>query len=227
MAMKAKPAPAPAPPTPRPPRANPNSFEVSTSTGESNSEALARLLAEGVTSALTLKNYSGAGEGLEVPDLVSAMKLAGDEAVAGNLARTERMLSNQLLVLDAMSNNLAQRAHRQENFKGIETMTRLALKAQAQARATAETLGVLKNPMPFIAKQTNIAHGHQQINNTQSTRTGNFQSEPNELLEAPHGGSNILDTRTATAAGRGHQALEAVESIDRPKKRRGQGAVKS
>lgn len=213
-------------PTPRSPQANPNSFEVDAATKETNSEAIARLLTNGTTSALTLKTYSNTGDGLEVPDLVRAMKKAGDEAVAGNLARTERMLANQLLVLDAMFNNLAQRAHRQENFKGIETMTRLALKAQAQARATAETLGVLKNPMPYI-RQANIAQGHQQVNNgTQSTRTGNFQSEPNELLEAPHGGSNILDTRAATAAGRGYQALEAVAPIDRPNKRRGQGAVK-
>lgn len=206
---------------------NPNSFEVDTATKETNSEAIARLVTDGTTSALTLKTYSGTGDGLEVPDLVRAMKKAGDEAVAGNLARTERMLVNQLVVLDAMFNNLAQRAHRQENFKGIETMTRLALKAQAQARATAETLGALKNPMPFI-KQANIAQGHQQINNgTQSTRTGNFQSEPNELLEAPHGGSNILDTRTAAAASPSHSALETVEPVNRPKNRRGQGKVKS
>ena len=35
---------------------------------------------------------------------------------------------------------------------------RLALKAQSQARATAETLALMKNPMPYI-RQANIAHG--------------------------------------------------------------------
>lgn len=191
---------------------------------ESESQAVARLVCEGVTSALTLKVYAGS-ETLEVPDLVKAMKKAGDEAVAGNLARTERMLANQLLTLDAMFHSLAQRAHRQENFRGIETMTRLALKCQQQARATAETLAVIKNPMPYI-KQANIAQGHQQINNgPQATHAGNFQTKPNELLEAQHG--KRLDTRAATAAGPSYQTVEAVEPINRPNKRRGQGAGKS
>ena len=41
---------------------------------------------------------------------------------------------------------------------------RLALKAQAQARSTAEALALLKNPMPYI-RQANIANGPQQVNN--------------------------------------------------------------
>ena len=66
---------------------------------------------------------------------------------------------------------------------------RLALKAQAQARSTAEALAVIKNPMPYI-RQANIAHGHQQVNNGTNpeqyaqahTHAGSFQTEPNKLL---------------------------------------------
>ena len=214
--------------TPQPPSPNPDAFEVEVTDmakKETDSQAIARLVTDGTTSALTLKTYAGAGEGLGVNDLVKAMKKAGDEAVAGNLARTERMLANQLLTLNAMFDNLAQRAHRQTDFKAIETMTRLALKAQAQARATAETLAVIKNPMPYI-KQANIAQGHQQVNNgTQPTHAGNFQTKPNELLETQHG--ERMDTRAATAASPRYQAVEAVEPVNRPNKRRGQGKVKS
>lgn len=138
-------------------------------------------------------------------DLVAEMKKAGDEAVAGEMKRVERMLTNQMLTLDMLFNNMAQRSGRQGTFKGIEVLMRLALKAQA--RATAETLSVIKNPMPYI-RQANIAHGNQQVvNGTKPeqyaqahTHAGSFQTEPNKLLEAQHG--NTLDTGAQAAAGR-------------------------
>ena len=145
---------------------------------------------------------------MEVPDLVTEMRKAGDEIVEGNMGRVERMLANQAMTLDAIFNDMAQRSGRQDSFKGIEVLMRLALKAQAQARSTAEALALLKNPMPYI-KQANIAHGHQQINNgQQATGAGNSQSEPNKLLEAQHG--NTLDIGAQAAAVRANQKLETV-----------------
>lgn len=127
--------------------------------------------------------------------------------------------SNQLLTLDLLFNNLAQRSGRQESFKGIEVLMRLALKAQAQARATAETLSIIKNPMPYI-KQANIAHGHQQVNNSQPpTGAGNFQSKQNKLLEVD--GGNVLDFGAQAAAGRVDQKLEAVGAVHRTQNTRG------
>lgn len=203
------------PPTPPAPRQNKDAFVAQP--GETTSQAAARLVTDGTTSALTVLAYADTGDTLEARDLVKAMAQAGDEAVAGNLARTERMLANQLLTLDAMFNNLARRARAQTQFDGIEKLTRLALKAQSQARATAETLGLLKNPAPYI-RQANIAHGPQQVNNgTRPTHADNFQTEPNKLLEAQHG--NPLDTGAQTATGRGHQALEAVGAVNRPNQR--------
>jgi len=119
-----------------PAKRDPNAFEVVESK-DTTSQTLAKLVTGGVLSAATLKQYSGAGEDLEVSDLVAEMKKAGDEAVAGDLGRVERMLANQLLTLDMLFNNLAQRSGRQESFKGVETLMRLAMKAQAQARARA------------------------------------------------------------------------------------------
>lgn len=92
---------------------------------------------------------------------------------------------------------------------------RLALKAQAQARSTSETLALMKNPMPYI-KQANIAHGHQQVNNGQKevnaskqpTGAGNPQSEPNKLLEADHG--QRMDLGAQKEAGRSNQTVGAV-----------------
>jgi len=143
--------------------------------------------------------------------------------------KVERMLVNQLLSLDGIFNNMAQRYGRQDSFKVIEMLMRLALKAQAQARSTAEALALLKNPMPYI-RQANIANGPQQVNNGHagstehtgtSTRSGahgshacNFQSEPNKLMEVDHG--QRLDTGVASTTGRVNQELETVGEVHRP-----------
>ena len=203
-----------------PRRANPDAFEIEESK-DTRSQSLAKLATTSTLSAFTLKSYSSAGDDLEVPDLVVEMRKAGDEAVAGDMKRVERMLANQMLTLDMLFNNLAQRSFRQDTFKGIEVLMRLALKAQAQARSTAEALAVIKNPMPYI-RQANIAHGHQQVNNTGThtpshsgirSHAENSETEPNKLLEADHG--QRLDIGTQAAAGRGHQALEAVGAVHR------------
>ena len=225
MAAK-KSSPKTAPVTP-PAKRNPDAFEILKSE-DTQSQALAKLATNSVLSAVTLKRYSNAGDDLEVADLVTEMRKAGGEVVAGDMGRVERMLVNQAITLDAIFNNMAQRSGKQDSFKGIEVLMRLALKAQAQARSTAEALALLKNPMPYI-KQANMTTGPQQVNNTyagtpshsgiQSGGTlehsaraqagaGNSQSEPNKLLEADHG--QRLDIGAQAAAGRANQKLETV-----------------
>jgi hypothetical protein len=49
---------------------------------------------------------------------------------------------------------------------------RMALKAQAQCRATLETLATIKNPSVVFARQANIAQGPQQANNKGMMSTG-------------------------------------------------------
>ena len=72
---------------------------------------------------------------------------------------------------------------------------RLALKAQAQTRSTAETLALLNNPQHYIG-QANMTTGPQQVTNTyagtpshKGIKSGaeNIQSEQNKLLKANHG----------------------------------------
>ena len=200
-----------------PAKRNPDAFEILKSE-DTQSQALAKLATNSVLSAVTLKRYSNAGDDLEVADLVTEMRKAGGEVVAGDMGRVERMLVNQAITLDAIFNNMAQRSGRQDTYKGIEVLMRLALKAQAQARSTAEALALLKNPMPYI-KQANMTTGPQQVNNTYAGGTlersaraqagaGNSRSEPNKLLEADHG--QRLDIGAQAAAGRANQKLETV-----------------
>lgn len=198
-----------------PARTSPNAFEVKVGK-ETASQALAKLATSSVLAATAIKSYSNIGDDMELIDLVEEMILAGDEVNAGDMGRVERMLVTQLLTLDTIFQNMAQRSFRQETFKGIEVLMRLGLKAQAQARSTAEALALLKNPMPYI-KQANMTTGPQQVNNSYagtSSHKGiqsgaeNFQNEPNKLLEADHG--QRLDTGAQAAAGRANQKLEAV-----------------
>ena len=198
-----------------PRKRDPNAFEVVKSE-DTKSQALAKLTTTSSLAAVTLKRYSGAGDEMDVADLLTEMRKAGDEVVAGDMGRVERMLANQALTLDSIFNDMAQRSGRQDSYKGIEVLMRLALKAQAQARSTAEALALLKNPMPYI-KQANMTTGPQQVNNTYAgtpshsgiqSGAGNSQSEPNKLLEADHG--QRLDIGAQAAAGRANQKLETV-----------------
>ena len=190
------------------PQRDPKVLEVETPANVTHSEKLAELATDGALTAMTLQAYAGGGAELGITELLAAMRKAGDEVVAGDMGRFERVLTHQFLTLDALFNNLAQRSGRQETFKGIEVLMRLALKAQTQARATAETLALMKNPMPYI-RQANIAHGPQQVNNGQLTHAAKNQNQPNELLEHHHG--NFLDTRATPAPGRADSAMAAVE----------------
>lgn len=225
MAVK-KSAVKPANPNPNP---NPNVLQVKDgdhgiSKEMTKSQILAALTSRSYLTAPALKAYSGYSKDLEVSDMFDEMRKAGDEVISGDLGRVERMLINQVITLDTIFANLAERSTRQEYMKQMETYLRLALKAQAQGRATAETLAMLKNPQPYI-KQANIAQGHQQVNNTYASASAHSneastidprykksaeisQSEPNKLLKEEHG--QRLDTRAQGAAGRVNQAVETV-----------------
>ena len=197
---------------------DPNALRVEVQPDDNRSEKLAAMATAGAFTAATMHTYTGAGEALGVTELLAAMRKAGDETVAGDMGRFERVLTHQFLTLDALFNNLAQRSGRQDSFKGIEVLMRLALKAQSQARATAETLALMKNPMPYI-RQANIANGPQQVNNGTPASAGKNQSPPNELLEHQHG--NTLDIGTQAAAGRADPAMATVEAKHRPTNTRG------
>jgi hypothetical protein len=101
---------------------------------------------------------------------------------------------------------------------------RLALKAQAQSRATLETLAEMKfpNPATFV-RQQNVAL-QQQVNNgaegnketsthTHAQARGKSENRSNELLEQQHG--KWLDTGTAGEASGTYQNVETMETVNR------------
>ncbi|MFT3791760.1 MAG: hypothetical protein QM741_11960 [Rudaea sp.] len=81
----------------------------------------------------------------------------------------------------------------------------------------------IKNPPAVFAKQANIAHGHQQVNNgtpgpVARKKTENAQVE---LLENEH--ENGLDFGAACATVASYSTVEAVAGINRAAHEGGQG----
>lgn len=142
----------------------------------------------------------------------------------GELTHAEHMLLMQAQSLDAIFTNMAQRAavNLGEYLDATETYMKLALRAQSQCRATLETLAAIKNPPVVFAKQANIAHGHQQVNNgLLPTRAEKNENKPNELLG--HDDDEWLDSGAAGTASGSDPAMEAVEIIDGPAHGSGKG----
>ena len=162
---------------------------------------------------------SGLSEQIDVPTMLAELR---DQAAAvndGNLRQAEAMLMNQATALQSLFSRLADRGMGCDTAVTFECNMRMALRAQAQCRATLETLAAIKNPPVLFAKQANVTTGPQQINNSVATpsRTRENESLQNELLEAHH--EQRLDTRAEGAAGGTHPVLETVGTGDRPEDR--------
>ncbi|CAG2136101.1 hypothetical protein [Cupriavidus numazuensis] len=209
---------------------DPNKLDIYREEGEATAESIARVAANPVVrGAWTARHYVShmfgeANIGAYVGRLVTEAKAVAD----GNLSAIESMLATQATTLDAVFNQLAMKAFSTSHMPAKESLLRLALKAQAQCASTAKVLGELKNPRAVaFVKQANIAHGNQQVNNgvgdsaagTSRARTEKPIVVANELLEAPHG--ERMDPGTASPAGRGNKAMEAVGAVNRAHNRRG------
>ena len=146
---------------------------------------------------------------------IAELQAQADLASAGNLGRSESMLTAQAATLDALFHRLVWWAMNNAGENGspahFETCMRLALKAQSQSRATNETLAAIKNPPVVYARQANIANGSQQVNN--GLRAREIESGQSKLLEQQYG--ERLDTRETTPAIRTNQTMEAVGARNR------------
>jgi hypothetical protein len=166
-----------------------------------------------VTATIYAKGHMGE---LDLTEAISVMREKVDKVKKGELSELEATLTAQAVSLDAIFNELARRAasNMGKYMNAFETYMRLALKAQAQTVRTIEVLAAVKNPPIVFAKQANISHGHQQVNNGTNTaapaHAGKAANQQNELLEVNHG-SQAVDSGTAQTAIGKDQAMAAVE----------------
>jgi len=202
---------------------NPKVLQVARTKDQTEAQAVAWMAVNPETNAaVVIDAYQSniAGDDVNLMALIDALRKSTDQSKAGDLSHLEAMLIGQATALQTIFTSLARRAHHQTLQAHFEAFLGLALKAQAQSRATISALVDLKFPrQATFVKQANIANGPQQVNN--ATHAKQLESRPNELLEdASH---ERLDTGTTTAATRSHPTLETVETVHRAAKPRRQG----
>ena len=147
-------------------------------------------------------------DNLDIHALDKALKESTEAIHHGDMKSVEAMLYGQAVALQTMFTNLARRADCQQGrLDNIETLLKLAFKAQNQCRMTLETLSNVKNPPVVYARQANITSGPQQVNNglTHATEKNIVQ---NELLEDSH--VKRLDGRTQGQTSRLDTHMETV-----------------
>ena len=171
------------------------------------------------------KNVMGGDVDLEA--LVKGIIETTNQVNDDDLHRLESMLVSQATSLQSIFTDLARKAQAQTYLKHFETYLGLALKAQAQSRATITALGELKNPrQATFVKQANIAHGPQQVNNgvipseAVASHGKKQKTEQNKLLEDDDGKLSIGVVAGKTSTPKpSHQGMEALEAVHRSKKR--------
>ena len=199
--------------------------------GVSQDRQMADVLTEGVaTNASAVVAFTTVTmPDTSLTDLVNSLADQGKRVHANDFGQQEQMLNAQANALNAIFGELCRRAalNLGQHLDATERYLRLALKAQGQCRATLETLADIKNPPVVYAKQANIAHGPQQVNNgamslphgepmpvSAHVETGNQQTK---LLAGVQHGGTLMDTGATRTATTGHPNLEAVGAVNRPK----------
>ena len=174
--------------------------EASTSSPEN--KARAALLAS-VNSAIVIDTYQGniMGSDPDLLTLVDGLNNTFKEVKAGDLSGMEAMLISQATALQTIFTSLARKAHSQTYQKHYEAFLGLALKAQAQSRATITALVDLKYPrQATYVKQANIAHGAQQVNNGTAPQSNgvNYAQAHTPAKEIENSQNKLLDRERVT-----------------------------
>ena len=100
------------------------------------------------------------GKDVDVNLMVERLRDTFTEVKGGDLHTMGAMLISQATALQTIFTSLARRAQDQQLQKHFESFLGLALKAQAQSRATISALVDLKYPrQSTFVKQANIANG--------------------------------------------------------------------
>ena len=173
-----------------------------------------------VTNAFAIVRFSKGTVGdLRIDNVVTALVESAKAVKANNLAEIEELLTSQAIVLNSMFGELSRRSANNmgEYIDASQRYMSMALKAQNQARMTLETLCAIKNPPVVYARQANIAHGPQQVNNGPATdsHTAKSGNQPNKLLDSSN--NKPLDPGTPETAGNDDKAMATLAQIDRAK----------
>ena len=180
---------------------------LATQDKQAESERYARIILSASTmSAVLSADFSKSMfPDVKLADSISALSDKITTIQNGDMQPIEAMLIGQAQALQTMFVNLGRQAVTKTGLQQYTAFMNLALKAQAQSRATIQALTELKYPrQATFVKQANISHGHQQVNTATSThatahvRAFENPNSQNELLERQH--NEWLDNGTAATS---------------------------
>lgn len=190
--------------------------------GKTRERILADVTAEGViANAHVMATFAKPVMGeLHLAECVSALRAKAGTVNRGDLSSAEAMLIEQAAALNAIFAEMARRSalNMGEYLDATDRYMRLALKAQSQCRATLETLATIKAGPAIFARQANIAHGPQQVNNgsapSKCARAGADESESEKtgLLSPPRKHAEPLATGKDCEAIPRREVSDAVAS---------------
>ncbi|HEY6354943.1 MAG TPA: hypothetical protein VIY30_10675 [Burkholderiaceae bacterium] len=188
-----------------------NTLRIQGEPGKPHEQRVTELATRGILPmSSVLKTYSRDtySDEISVTDAYRELERLSSAAATGDLAHLERLLAAQALALNSVFAGLAHRSKSNSQagyLDAADTYMRLALRAQAQCRQTAQTLFEMKNPRPVaFVQQANINHGgQQQVNNgaapgswPEPSRAEEVPIAPSELLGAPQDAVSISSSAT-------------------------------
>lgn len=211
-----------------------NTLEIQAKDGDDRDLLLAKVaLAPGARHAATASNFAASlfSDNHQSPIMASTAALGEKMAAAGrgDKAMASDILAAQAVVLDTMFTELARRsaANLGQYIDAADRYMRLALKAQANCRATLEALAKLHQPREQTVKHVHVNEGGQAIvadhihqhtggrengkNSEQSHATGPAGESPALLGADPEGNGVPLP---------GGERPEAVPNARRDQSRR-------
>ena len=120
----------------------------------------------GITTARIMKPQFGASSiAPGIGDYADAIQERADSAAKGDLAFASRMLAAQAMTLDTIFTEMARRMamNMGEYLGATDTYARIAMKAQAQSRATLEALAKLHQPREQTVRHVHVNEGGQAV----------------------------------------------------------------
>jgi len=193
--------------------------------------ALTGSAAAAVRVTLAVERRTGLLDSLDVPALVAHLRAEADAVSAGSMATVEAMLLHQAIALQGLSARLIERGMGCEHAPAFDVNMRHALRAQAQSRATLETLAMVRQGPAVFARTANVVNGAQQVNvgggapmsdGRARSCEGGAAVEGNGLLEANNG--KRLGRRAQGSTGCSDPVLAPVGGVDRADDARGADA---
>ena len=182
--------------TPAKPGPN-NVLQIAPGEDESDAQATARAIMapdfrHAMPNAQLLNaHFNGSESTPGLGDYANALQDRGDKAAKGDLEFASRMLAAQASTLDTIFAEMARRmaCNMGEYLGTTETSARIALKAQANSRATLEALAKLHQPREQTVRHVHVNEGGQaviadQFHHHAGPATGG--QENGKPIEQPH-----------------------------------------